>query len=147
MDRMMYFAEEIARAVSTDFLHEGGRITADARDMSSEDFSSPHGALGALLWWTGEYARDYALQFPFATYEAVDGALAGYEPREIVLGDMSGPMMLYIFADFLRKELLPQSVEALDLTAALREFRSWCELNVRPAPAVRPSVVEDQDPE
>ncbi|MCA8197352.1 hypothetical protein [Burkholderia vietnamiensis] len=132
MDRLMHFTGEIARAVSADFVGHGGRILGEnGRELTPDDMASSAGVLGLLLWWAGDYARGHSLEFPFVTYEPSDDSLTGYRPREILLREMSGSMTLYMFSDFLRKELLvPERALEVDLSAAIVSFRSWCSLNV-----------------
>jgi len=137
MNPLLKGLASIAQRTASDFIERGGRIIVGDEELTPEDVASTLGGLGPLLWMTVEFANDYGLKFPFATYEEATNALAGYRVREVVLGDLSASMALYTFSDFMRKELMSEQavVIELDLTTLFANFNEWCRTHLSTHPA------------
>lgn len=130
MERLLQTVSEIARVVAAEFVDRGGRITGAGEDLTPDDFADVKGALGPVFWMAGEFFRDFQAPFPFATYESAANALPGYRVCEIPLREHNGALTLYMFSDFLRKELLVEQRAEIDLSSLFESFREWCDHNV-----------------
>jgi hypothetical protein len=130
---MLLAAQRIAQAVAAEYVAGGGRVHAYTQELTPERLASPEGALGPLIWLTGDFFRGAMVPFSIATYERYDDALAGYRPREVLVREdqkESSSLTILAFADFLRKELLDlEKTREVDLTPVCDNFRMWCELN------------------
>ncbi|MBN3729381.1 hypothetical protein [Burkholderia sp. Tr-20390] len=116
----------IARKVANDYEARGGKLLRDGESLDAEELAAPDGGLGALLWMTGEFVSDFAVDFATLSLERSERASSGYRLASVVTNKPGWDEVVALaFSDFLRNEVMGPTVESVDFGPLFENFGEW----------------------
>lgn len=145
MDKLLKAASSVAEQVFNEHAQRGGTVRDGERVLSVAEAASFKGALTPILWMLREFIVEYEIDFPTPIYKADPDALLGVSVEALEVSRSASPSV-FMLADFLRNEIVPQDTLDLDLSMLFSNFREWAAKHVLSARSVRPPQGE-QEPE
>lgn len=145
MDKLLKAAVSVAEQVFKEFVNRGGVIRDGDRRLSAVQAASAQGALPPILWMLHEFIVEYEIDFPQPRYAVDPDALLGVSVVALEVSKSASPSV-FMLADFLRNELVPQATNDVDLSVLFANFKGWAGENVHVAQGVDLQLGE-QEPE
>lgn len=132
MNKIIHHLSDLTLHVFREFQNRQGVVRDGATILQPEQIGSTTGGLPAILWMTKEFFDEYGLHgFPDLSFKADSQSQTGYIVEDIKIKS-SASQGLLMLSDFLRKEVVPETVSELDLADLFANFREWAKLHALP---------------
>ncbi len=129
MDKLKTAITNLFSKIFDDYQRDGGVITIANVEIAPSVAASYTGVMPALVWLAQKFYSDYKVDFPVVSYKPYAGSQAGYVIDDIQI-EGSPASFLLMMTSFMREEVFPKSVVAIDFDVLLTDFASWCNENV-----------------
>lgn len=129
MDNLLNAVRAVAAEVFDEYALRGGVIRNGSQALSVDEASSLGGALTPIIWMCREFIAEYDIEFPQPMYQADPEALSGVSITGMDVSRSSSPMV-FMLADFLRHEIVPQGIMDFDVSVLVANFKDWAVENV-----------------
>ena len=150
MEKLLNAASEVAAQVFGEYLERGGVLRDGARTLSVDEAASAKGALTPILWMLQEFITEYEIEFPKMVYSVDPDSMVGASITGMEVSRSASPL-LFMLSDFLRREIVPESVDDFDMSLLFSNFREWAaqqqDLGSAPMPVSPQRNAQDHEPE
>lgn len=124
MDNLLNAANKVAMQVFSEYVERGGVIRDGARILSIDEAASTKGALTPLLWMMHEFITEYEIECPTMVYSADPESMVGMAITGMEVSRSASPV-LFMLSDFLRSEIVPETVKDFDVSLLFSNFKEW----------------------